>query len=103
MESLPHNLPIVTTPGALMRGRHSAAILQMMGVAETIAATIDDYVSFAVRLANDPAERQALSERMKANASTRSIATAPASRRWRISSTAPRGLPAERGAARSAS
>ena len=40
----------------------------MMGVTETIAATIDDYVSIAARLANDPAERQALRERMKANA-----------------------------------
>jgi predicted O-linked N-acetylglucosamine transferase (SPINDLY family) len=66
LESLPHNLPIVTTPGAFMRGRHSAAILQMMGVSETIADTIDDYVSIAVRLANNPAERQALRERMKA-------------------------------------
>ena len=67
LESLPHNLPIVTTPGALMRGRHSAAILRMMGVTETIAETIDDYVAIAARLANDPAERQALSARMKAS------------------------------------
>jgi protein O-GlcNAc transferase len=67
LESLPHNLPIVTTPGAFMRGRHSAAILQMMGVTDTIAETIDDYVAIAVRLANDPAERQALRERMKAS------------------------------------
>ena len=49
-----------------MRGRHSAAILRMMGVTETIAATVDDYVSIAARLANNPAERQALRERMKA-------------------------------------
>jgi protein O-GlcNAc transferase len=68
LESLPHNLPIVTTPGAMMRGRHSAAILQMMGVTDTIADTIDDYVAIAVRLANNPAERQALRERMKASA-----------------------------------
>jgi protein O-GlcNAc transferase len=64
LESLPHNLPIVTVPGALMRGRHSAAILQMMGVAETIAASIDDYVAIAARLANEPAERAALSTRI---------------------------------------
>jgi predicted O-linked N-acetylglucosamine transferase (SPINDLY family) len=68
LESLPQNLPIVTMPGAMMRGRHCAAILQMMGVTETIAATVDDYVSIAVRLAKDPAERQALRERMKASA-----------------------------------
>src|ERR1035437_3938672 len=68
LESLPPNLPIVTMPSAMMRGRHCAAILQMMGVTETIADTIDDYVAIAVRLANNPAERQALRERMKASA-----------------------------------
>ena len=65
LESLPHGLPIVTTPGALMRGRHSAAILAMMGMTDTIAATIDDYVALAARLANDPAQRQALKARMR--------------------------------------
>jgi len=44
-----------------MRGRHTAAILRMMGVLETIATTIDDYVSIAVKLANNPAERTAVS------------------------------------------
>ncbi len=67
LESLPHNLPIVTMPGAFMRGRHGMAILQMLGVTETIAATVDDYVAIAARLANDPAERQALSARIKDN------------------------------------
>ena len=43
-----------------MRGRHSAAILEMMGVTDTIAGTVDDYVSIAVRLATDPARRHAL-------------------------------------------
>ncbi len=45
LESLPHNLPIVTLPGATMRGRHSAAILQMMGVTDTIAADVDGFVA----------------------------------------------------------
>ena len=91
LESLPHNLPIVTMPGALMRGRHSAAILQMMGVTETIAATVDDYVVDR-RAAGERSGRAAgAAARGSRIASTRSIATAPASRRWRISSTAPRG------------
>ncbi len=38
LESLTHDLPIVTLAGPMMRGRHSAAILQMLGVPETIAA-----------------------------------------------------------------
>jgi predicted O-linked N-acetylglucosamine transferase (SPINDLY family) len=65
LESLPQCLPIVTVPGTYMRGIHSAAILRMMGVTDTIAATIDDYVSIAARLANNPAERRSLSARIK--------------------------------------
>ena len=61
LESLECDLPIVTFRGSLMRGRHTAAILQMMGVINTIATTIEDYVSIAVRLANNPAERAAVS------------------------------------------
>ena len=67
LESLPHNLPIVTIPGTFMRGRHSAAILQMMGVTDTIAETVDDYVAIAARLANDPDERLAISARINDN------------------------------------
>lgn len=67
LESLPHDLPIVTMRGAFMRGRHSAAILEMMGVRDTIAETTDDYVSIAARLANDPAERNALRGRIADN------------------------------------
>ena len=67
LESLPHNLPIVTLPGALMRGRHSAAILQMMGVTETIAGSLDEYVSIAASLARDPEQRRALSRRIADN------------------------------------
>lgn len=67
MESLPNDLPIVTTPGAFMRGRHSAAILEMMGMGDTVAATIDDYVAMAVRLARQPQERQALRRRLAEN------------------------------------
>jgi predicted O-linked N-acetylglucosamine transferase (SPINDLY family) len=67
LESLSQNLPIVTMPKALMRSRHSAAILQMMGVEETIVDTIDDYVSIAVRLANHPNERHALGRKIADN------------------------------------
>jgi protein O-GlcNAc transferase len=64
LESLPHNLPIVTLPGSLMRGRHSSAILQMMGITDTIADSVQDYVAIAARLANRPDERKALSRKI---------------------------------------
>jgi predicted O-linked N-acetylglucosamine transferase (SPINDLY family) len=66
-ESLHHDLPIVTMTGLLMRGRHTMAILKMMGVEETIAETVDDYVSIAVRLARDLSWRTAIRSKMSEN------------------------------------
>jgi protein O-GlcNAc transferase len=45
---------IVTLPGRLMRGRHTAAILRWIGSEATIAGSLDEYVAIAVRLARDP-------------------------------------------------
>ena len=53
LESLAHDLPIVTMSGSLMRGRHATAILTMMDVRDTVTASIDGYVAAAVRLARD--------------------------------------------------
>ena len=64
LESLVHDLPIVTHAGGMMRGRHSAAILTMMDLRETIARTVDDYVAIASRLGLDRAKRASLSSRM---------------------------------------
>ena len=50
-----------------MRGRHCAAILRMLGVTDTIAASADDYVAIAARLARDPAWRTGVRARMQAN------------------------------------
>jgi predicted O-linked N-acetylglucosamine transferase (SPINDLY family) len=61
LESLVHNVPIVTMAGEMMRGRHAAAILDMMGVGTTTAGTIDEYVSIAGLLGRDPAKRAELS------------------------------------------
>jgi predicted O-linked N-acetylglucosamine transferase (SPINDLY family) len=56
LEAVACDLPVVTTPTALMRGRHTAAILACMGLAHRIAADADAYVAQAVRLA-DAGER----------------------------------------------
>jgi hypothetical protein len=61
LESLVHNLPIVTLAGELMRGRHTAAILDIMGISETTARTIDEYVSIAGFLGRTSAKRAELS------------------------------------------
>jgi len=67
LESLAHDLPVVTMPGALMRGRHGSAILTMMDVTETIATSVDDYVAMAARLGRDSVWRAAVKARMAAN------------------------------------
>jgi protein O-GlcNAc transferase len=64
LEGLAHDVPIVTLTGSLMRGRHTTGILTMMGVTETIAETVDEYVSMAIRLARDIAWRTSLRRRM---------------------------------------
>jgi predicted O-linked N-acetylglucosamine transferase (SPINDLY family) len=66
LESLAHDLPIVTYAGPMMRGRHSTAILKLLDVEETIAATPDEVVSIAVRLAQDAELRRAIVARMAA-------------------------------------
>jgi protein O-GlcNAc transferase len=48
---------IVTWPGPFMRARHTAAILRRIGCEATIAGSLDDYVSIAVRLGRDPVWR----------------------------------------------
>jgi protein O-GlcNAc transferase len=57
---------IVTHAGELMRGRHTMAILTRIGVTETIARTVDEYVGISVQLALNPVRRSALRARMAA-------------------------------------
>jgi tetratricopeptide (TPR) repeat protein len=67
MESIAHNIPVVTFPGDLMRGRHSMAVLKMMGIEETIATTKEDYVKIAIRLGKDTEYRQHISQLVAEN------------------------------------
>ncbi|BBK30763.1 putative O-linked N-acetylglucosamine transferase (SPINDLY family) [Stella humosa] len=66
LESLDADLPVVTWPGRMMRGRHSLAILRLMGIADTVAGSADEYVEIAVRLARDPAWHASLRQRTRA-------------------------------------
>jgi protein O-GlcNAc transferase len=67
LEALACNLPIVTIPGTFMRGRHTSAILTMMNMTETIASTLDEYISFAVRLGKDLQWRKQISKMISEN------------------------------------
>ena len=67
LEGLANDVPNVTWPSPLMRGRVTMAVLQRMGITETIAETIDDYVEIAVRLAKDTPWRMSVKQRMAEN------------------------------------
>ncbi len=66
LEALPHGLPIVTLPGSLMRGRHTYAILQQMGIHETIASSLEEYIQIAVRLGLDDRWREQMGRQVQA-------------------------------------
>lgn len=67
LEALACNLPVITLPGNLMRGRHSMAVLQMMKVEDTIAEDIDGYIEIAAKLGQDPELRNRISEKIGEN------------------------------------
>ncbi len=57
LDCLAGNPAIVTLPGRFMRGRHTAAILRRIGCEQTIARSLDEFVTLAARLALDAAWR----------------------------------------------
>ncbi len=67
LEAINCNLPVVTLPGKLMRQCHSAGILTMMGLRETIASSVEEYVEIAIRLGKDVEWRKKISEKIAVN------------------------------------
>lgn len=65
LEALACDLPVVTAPTSLMRGRHSTAILRHIGLGEYVATSIPEYIDFAVALA-ESATRSRLSQAVHA-------------------------------------
>jgi protein O-GlcNAc transferase len=55
--ALAYDLPIVTLRGDLMRGCHTAAMLDMMGITAAVCESIETYVELAVGLARNPSWR----------------------------------------------
>ena len=55
LEILWHDTPVLTLPGALMRSRHTFAMLELLELPELVASDVDDYVERAVQLATDDA------------------------------------------------
>jgi len=64
LEAIACGLPIVTLPGKFMRGRHTYAFLQLMGVTETVAETEQGYISIAIKLGLDARFRETIRDKI---------------------------------------
>jgi len=68
LEALWMGVPVITCPGEIFAGRHSLTHLSNLGLTQTIARDLDEYVALAVSLAEDlpglAALRAGLRERM---------------------------------------
>ena len=70
LDAISVGTPVLTCEGEMARGRQTAAMLRIVGVAELIAADDDDYVEKAVRLYGDPALRNDLRDRIASHSAT---------------------------------
>jgi predicted O-linked N-acetylglucosamine transferase (SPINDLY family) len=68
LDAIAMGLPVVTLPGAFMRGRQSAGMLRLAGVPELVAKDAADYVRLATRLGRDAGWREEVRQRLAAGA-----------------------------------
>jgi CRISPR-associated protein Csy1 len=66
LDELAASTPIVTLPGRFMRGRQTAAMLGLIGLAELVVSTPDEFVRLAVSIARDRDRNRALREAIAA-------------------------------------
>ena len=64
LDAIASGVPIVALPGRFMRGRQTAAMLEVMGLTELVAGDADEYVRIAVDVATDRDRNRALRERI---------------------------------------
>lgn len=64
LDALAAGTPVVTLPGAFMRGRQSAAMLRMIGLEELVADSREAYVRIAAAVATDGAYNRELRRRI---------------------------------------
>ena len=62
LQALECGLPIVTREGRFLRGRLASGLLKRAGLSDLVAATEQDYVALAVKLARDREYRQQVRE-----------------------------------------
>ena len=68
LDAIASTLPVITLPGAYMRGRQTAAMLRLMGLNQLIATDADDYVTKAIELASNRGLNASIRESIAARA-----------------------------------
>ena len=58
LEAFAMSVPVITLPGRLQRERHTYGMYRAMGFMELVAATPEQYVALAMRVANDEEYRE---------------------------------------------
>jgi predicted O-linked N-acetylglucosamine transferase (SPINDLY family) len=66
LEAFSVDLPVVTLPTRLHRGRHTRAMYLKMGIDDCIATDVNSYVNIAVRLGTEPDFNHDVRERIRA-------------------------------------
>ena len=66
LDAFAADVPVISLPGAYMRGRQTAAMLRLMGLAQLIAADVDEYVAKAIDLASNRGLNQSIRETIAA-------------------------------------
>jgi protein O-GlcNAc transferase len=64
LDGLAMGTPVVTLPGAFMRGRQTLACYRLLGMDECVVGDLDQYVEKAVEIASNPELRSELSRRI---------------------------------------
>lgn len=60
LDAIAMGLPVVTLPGAYMRGRQSLAMLEIVGELQSVVTTTDEYIQCATTMIGDTQSRDAL-------------------------------------------
>ncbi|MBX9693640.1 MAG: hypothetical protein K2Z81_14730, partial [Cyanobacteria bacterium] len=66
IDMLDYGPPPVTMPGRTHRSRNTLGLLNLLGVTETVACDVDQYVEIACRLAENRQLRDSISEKIRA-------------------------------------
>ncbi len=65
-DAIAAGVPVVTLPSDYQHGRYTAAVYRQMGVTDCIASSVEEYITLALRLATDRAERADIAARLHA-------------------------------------